>query len=46
MASGARIKPGEALPREALDAADVLLDVPRGVLSWRAPIDGCFGIEN
>jgi hypothetical protein len=42
MASGARIKPGEALHREPLDAANVLLDVPRRVLSWRARTDGVF----
>jgi hypothetical protein len=30
---------GGALPREALDAADVLLDVPRRVLSWPAQTD-------
>jgi hypothetical protein len=41
-ASGAGIKPGEALPREALDAADVLLNVPRRVLSWPARTDGVF----
>jgi hypothetical protein len=42
VASGAGIKPGEALPREALNAADVLLDVPRRVLSWPAQTDGVF----
>jgi hypothetical protein len=42
VASGAKIKAGEALPREALDAADVLLDVRRRVLSWPARTDGVF----
>jgi hypothetical protein len=45
MASGAKIKPGkpgEALHRDALDAADVLLDVSRRVLSWPARTGGAF----
>jgi UDP-N-acetylmuramoylalanine-D-glutamate ligase len=37
VASGARIKPSEALPREALHAADVLLDVPRHALVLLSP---------
>jgi hypothetical protein len=48
---GASIKPGEpgeALPREPLNAGDVLrpLDVPRRVLSWPARPEGRFGIGN
>jgi hypothetical protein len=35
-------EPGEALYREPLDAADVLLDVPRRALSWPARTDGVF----
>jgi hypothetical protein len=45
VASGAAVKPGkpgEVFPREPLDAADVLLDVPRRVLSWPARTDGVF----
>jgi hypothetical protein len=42
VASRAGIKPGEALPHEPLDAADVLLDVPRRVLSWPARTGGAF----
>ena len=46
VASGASIKAGEALPREALDAADVLLDVPAASCPGRRGPIGCFGIEN
>jgi hypothetical protein len=36
----------EALPREALDVADVLLDVPAATCPGRRGPMGCFGIEN
>jgi hypothetical protein len=45
-AVGTGIEPGEALHREALDAADVLLDVPAASCpSRRRPME-CFGIGN
>jgi hypothetical protein len=46
VASGAGIKAGEALPREALDAANVLLDVPRASRPGRHRPMGCFGTGN
>jgi hypothetical protein len=45
----ARIKPsepGNALPREPLDAADVPLDVPAASRPGRRGAMGCFGIGN
>jgi hypothetical protein len=45
VASGAGIKPGEALPREALYAADVPLDCPAASCPGRRGPMGCFGIE-